>query len=287
MFHKDHDNPFLYVFFSVVHDDIFNISLFLTPLSSPLTDLLETGEYTLEQILRENELLQEVKSVHPQLIDFLAQYASVSTLIDYLVRVDSGTNETNNNNNISTSEDHGEDDGIEYASFIDAKKIVQHDGGEVKVDTDSNNYKNNQFGKTEEVDQNTMEIEQEDSDVRNPVNGCNGVKNLFTNATDYNNSPFMFIEEEKNIFNIESNDNDDDEEYLTLRRIRYPYMACEIVCCENPRILDILVHGKNDLSGISLLDQFFSILELSPDKLDDRHAGYFEKVCAITRCIPP
>lgn len=274
-------------FFTVVNDDVFNINLFLTLLSSPLKDLLESGEYTLEQILRENELLQEVKSVHPQLIDFLAQYTSVSTLIDYLVRVDGGTSETNNNNNISTSEDYGEDDGIEYASFIDAKKNVQHDGGEVKVDDVDNNDKSNRSGRTEEIDQNTMEIEEEDSDVRNPANGCHGVKNLLTNAADYNNSPFMFIEEENNIFKIESNDNDDDEEYLTLRRVRYPYMACEIVCCENPRILDILVHGKNDLSGISLLDQFFSILELSPDKLDDRHAGYFEKVCAIALCIPP
>jgi hypothetical protein len=95
----------------------------------------------------------------------------------------------------------------------------------------------------------------------------------------------MFIEEESNNYNSKSNDNDDDEEYLTLRRIRYPYMACEIVCCENPRILDIFVYGKNELSGITLLDQFFTILELSPDKLDDRHAGYFEKVCAVALCI--
>jgi hypothetical protein len=264
---------------------------------------LDSGEFTLEQILREDELLQEVKSVHPQLIDFLAQSTSISTLIDYLACVDGGTSATyNNNNNNSTSADYGDEDGIEYVSSMDVQENFQHDGAEVKVhkdffcfegDNDNNNNGNHcpiiasthHVGTTGEIDQNAMEIEEKVSDGRKPEARCQGGKNLLTNATDYDNSPFMFIEEESNNYNSKSNDNDDDEEYLTLRRIRYPYMACEIVCCENPRILDIFVYGKNELSGITLLDQFFTILELSPDKLDDRHAGYFEKVCAVALCI--
>jgi len=259
---------------------------------------LDSGEFTLEQILREDELLQEVKSVHPQLIDFLAQSTSISTLIDYLVCLDGGTSATYNNN--STLADYGEEDGIEYVSPMDAQENFQHDGAEVEVhkdffcfqgDNDNNNNGNHtpiiasthRVKITEEIDQNTMEIEEKVSDGIKSETLYQGGKNLLTNAADYDNSPFMFIEEESINYNSKSksNDNDDDDEYLTLRHIRYPYMACEIVCCENPRILDIFVYGKNELSGITLLDQFFTILDVSPDKLDDRHAGYFEKIITV------
>ncbi|TDH67435.1 hypothetical protein CCR75_009393 [Bremia lactucae] len=55
-------------------------------LSSPLNDLLEKDIFTLEQVLQEDELVQEVKTRNTKLIDFLSQEATVLELVNYVVR---------------------------------------------------------------------------------------------------------------------------------------------------------------------------------------------------------
>lgn len=55
-------------------------------ISSPLNDLLEKDDFTLEQMLQEDELVQEVKTRNTKLLDFLAQEESVRKLIEYVVR---------------------------------------------------------------------------------------------------------------------------------------------------------------------------------------------------------
>eukprot|EP00607_Mallomonas_marina_P009055 CAMPEP_0182417338 /NCGR_PEP_ID=MMETSP1167-20130531/1773_1 /TAXON_ID=2988 /ORGANISM="Mallomonas Sp, Strain CCMP3275" /LENGTH=807 /DNA_ID=CAMNT_0024590799 /DNA_START=148 /DNA_END=2571 /DNA_ORIENTATION=+ len=57
-----------------------------------------------------------------------------------------------------------------------------------------------------------------------------------------------------------------------LRIFKYPYMSCEVLCCEIPDILHILVE---DCDG-KYLKKFFSILD-STETLDHYLAGYFEK----------
>ena len=52
---------------------------------SPLKDLLDSGEYTLEQLLAEDELLQELRGMHPQLIEFLSSEESVAGLLQYVI----------------------------------------------------------------------------------------------------------------------------------------------------------------------------------------------------------
>ena len=97
--------------------------------------------------------------------------------------------------------------------------------------------------------------------------------------------------------------------------VRYPYMACEVICCENDDILDIIVYGTVDViddnydddnhnhndekesssnehkmkkirrrrqKKQSLLDILFSVLYTTPpSQLDDRTAGYLEKVLTL------
>eukprot|EP00934_Nitzschia_sp_Nitz4_P001368 Nitzschia sp. Nitz4//scaffold3_size479765//165626//168586//NITZ4_000068-RA/size479765-processed-gene-0.74-mRNA-1//1//CDS//3329550662//1368//frame0 len=53
---------------------------------SPLKDLLDTGNYTLEQLLQEDELLQELRGVHPQLIEFFSSVESVTGLVRYVTQ---------------------------------------------------------------------------------------------------------------------------------------------------------------------------------------------------------
>eukprot|EP01041_Mallomonas_annulata_P003799 gene3799-7550_t len=57
-----------------------------------------------------------------------------------------------------------------------------------------------------------------------------------------------------------------------LRTFKYPYMSCEVLCCEIPDILHILVE---DCDG-KYLRKLFSILDTS-NPLDHYLAGYFEK----------
>ena len=86
--------------------------------------------------------------------------------------------------------------------------------------------------------------------------------------------------------------------------IRYPYIACEVICCEINSIIDTLVDSyvdngssvegdfdscasndgsrdeqsntKSEMKRISLLDLLFSLLD--QEVMDDRLGGYFEKV---------
>mmetsp|Transcript_6373 Transcript_6373/g.14944 ORF Transcript_6373/g.14944 Transcript_6373/m.14944 type:complete len:624 (-) Transcript_6373:68-1939(-) len=53
--------------------------------SSPVEQLLETGVFTLQQLLEEDDIIQECKQLNKKLIDFLALPEQVQALIDYVV----------------------------------------------------------------------------------------------------------------------------------------------------------------------------------------------------------
>uniref|UniRef100_K3WM88 Uncharacterized protein n=1 Tax=Globisporangium ultimum (strain ATCC 200006 / CBS 805.95 / DAOM BR144) TaxID=431595 RepID=K3WM88_GLOUD len=55
-------------------------------ISSPLNDLLEKDDFTLEQVLEEDELIQEVKTRNTKLLEFLSQEQSVLKMIEYVVQ---------------------------------------------------------------------------------------------------------------------------------------------------------------------------------------------------------
>jgi len=52
---------------------------------SPLKELLDSGNYTMEQLLAEDELLQELRGVHPQLIQFFSTPEAVTNLVKYVI----------------------------------------------------------------------------------------------------------------------------------------------------------------------------------------------------------
>ncbi|KAG5179850.1 hypothetical protein JKP88DRAFT_325942 [Tribonema minus] len=59
------------------------------------------------------------------------------------------------------------------------------------------------------------------------------------------------------------------------RRYKYPYMACEIVCCEVDRVLAAIAEQPSHLA------QLLSMLDQPPGGLDHRHAGYLEEAFAV------
>lgn len=58
-----------------------------------------------------------------------------------------------------------------------------------------------------------------------------------------------------------------------LRTFKYPYMSCEVICCDVESILTTIVTTGDD----QLIESLFSFLD-PPGALDARLAGYFEKV---------
>jgi len=52
---------------------------------SPIEQILEKDKFTLEELLNEDDLIQEAKSLNGRLIDFLKQPAQVSQLLSYVV----------------------------------------------------------------------------------------------------------------------------------------------------------------------------------------------------------
>ncbi|OQS07292.1 serine/threonine-protein phosphatase 6 regulatory subunit [Thraustotheca clavata] len=55
-------------------------------ISSPLADLLEREDFTLEQVLEEDELIQEVKTRNVKLLQFLSTEESVRRMVYYVTR---------------------------------------------------------------------------------------------------------------------------------------------------------------------------------------------------------
>ena len=56
------------------------------PFLSPVIDILEKENFTLQELLEQDELLQEVKAQNTKLIDFLAKESSVTEMIMFLTQ---------------------------------------------------------------------------------------------------------------------------------------------------------------------------------------------------------
>jgi hypothetical protein len=169
---------------------------------SPLKDLLDRGDFTLQELLAEDELLQELRGMHPQLIEFLSTEEAVVGLVEYV---------------------------IQKEPLEKKKEEIEVNGNHVELQT----------------------------------------------------------------------------------TIRYPYMACEVICCEINSIIDTLVDGhvvvkslhaphkanvqdehnntnvevtipNDDDPPPRILSLLFSLLEKTPvGDLDDYRAGYFDKILNV------
>lgn len=229
---------------------------------SPLKELLDTKEYTLEQLLAEDELLQELRGVHPELIQFFSTAEAVTKLVEYVIQPHyiQRTGEPNG--------EGGAGEGGNASSVIDPLK------------------------------------------PRKPEAWMTDHKEKTAAAGGKLANP---------------------EEDPELRHIRFPYMACEIICCEITSVIDILVDGnvekppdseesivaspdadaerdktenenqkestgpddkqketpassceEGNVQPMRILDLLFSLLYNSePGELDDYRAGYFDKVLTV------
>ena len=144
--------------------------------ANPVSDILEKSEFSLEELLEEDELIQEVKSLNDQLISYLTKPEILEKLIDFVTTPPS----------INSSE-----------SLIASESVTEMDS-------------------------------------ENPV---------------------KFSHSE-------------------MRTYKYPYMSCEVICCEVPDILNRIVLEKDGI----YLNRLLSFLDTDSPALDYYLAGYFEKI---------
>lgn len=214
---------------------------------SPLKDLLDSGEYTLEQLLSEDELLQELRGVHPQLIEFFSTEAAVTGLINYVTLPPNGSPPPHTTR-------HGMAESIPGTSSLVSESLSDDE---------------------KEKGEGTMQ----QAAAGSPENG----RKLDPSSKD--DKPLVANQAEKDaVF------------------VRYPYMSCEVICCEVKSVLDTLVDGyvpasagqviagDGESKGESpqtdnrrlILDLLFQMLyDAKAGEIDDYRAGYFDKILSV------
>jgi len=249
---------------------------------SPLKDLLDSGDYTLQQLLAEDELLQELRGMHPQLIDFFSLEEVVAGLIQYII-LPPPTKSTKKRDAVDCEQNIDDEAAAEYGDHRSQSAVGKeqqastNDDGTAASKTESN--------EAEDEENSTVATSKE------PGKWLQG-----------NDPPEEANAQNKKILHEEKDD----------LHIRFPYMACEVICCEIKGVIDILVDGivptlciddgddddgkdeakkrkrpssqliSDDSRGKPILDLLFSILyESKTGEIDDYRAGYFEKVLSI------
>jgi hypothetical protein len=245
---------------------------------SPLKDLLDSGEYTLEQLLAEDELLQELRGMHPQLIEFLSSEESVAGLIQYVV-LPPGASPPPTFASVSSRNND--------ADRPDAATEELGDNGK----NDDNGAAAGNGDISAATESKAKEADKESSPKKEPGTWLQGED----------------VVEDSIPIQPKTEQEEKDALY-----VRFPYMACEVICCEIKGILDVLVDGfvpasveeqmkdrggkelvngnkyatnndqNGDPRGRPILDLLFSMLyESKPGEIDDYRAGYFDKILSV------
>lgn len=175
---------------------------------SPLKDLLDSGNYTLEQLLAEDELLQELRGLHPKLIRYLTTEQAVTQLVQYVVLGPPSAAEEDEEKCSTLSEE----------ILLNGVHPLEHTSTTITTSNHSATKKATKKAH-QPIDPNQWLLRMQQQHHQQTPNAVKKNKNS----------------------TLQQQDMLDDAE---LRYIRFPYMACEIICCEIPGILHLLVDGR-------------------------------------------
>eukprot|EP00978_Attheya_sp_CCMP212_P005544 scaffold12435_cov51-Attheya_sp.AAC.5 len=131
-----------------VGGDIWSTTAFA--FDSPLKDLLDSENYTLEQLLEEDELLQELRSMHPRLVNYFSDPETVERLLRMMLLEDNDNephpndndNDTNNNNDKSKADladpstSSSDDDAMEITAVDESMETIMDANSDHKASDD-------------------------------------------------------------------------------------------------------------------------------------------------------
>lgn len=190
---------------------------------SPLKDLLDTNSYTLHDLLRQDELLQELRGCESRLVEYFSRPEVVAGLVDCLVGEGSVAG-------MYLGEERGRERWIEQER--ERRRRRKSGGGGALEREGSIDEGERRYAPTVEA---TTDETSEDPHVETLWNSPVKMATQFVKDTDAANDN-----------NIDNSDNEEErtpEEEYDLRYVRYPYMACEVLCSEVGVTLDVLVDG--------------------------------------------
>jgi hypothetical protein len=237
---------------------------------SPLKDLLDSGEYTLEQLLEEDELLQELRGIHPQLLEFFSTEEAVAGLIQYVI--------------LPPDAQLPQPILVQVAAAAEAEVVPspigdeeERQGGDDEEKQEANDTDNKKAGGEEDEENRNDPAEEEEDE-------------------DGGGVPTQQLSQ---------------QEQTDMVYVRFPYVACEVICCEINGIIDTIVDGflptdeqeesvvaneeKDENEGgdaevtlkhpprpKNILDLLFSLLyDSKAGEIDDYRAGYFDKLLSV------
>lgn len=199
--------------------DIWSTGAFAS-FESSLKDLLDSGDYTLDQLLAEDELLQELRGCHQPLMAYFSTEQAVAKLVQYVILAPTPSPAPTQ---LLTKENDAN------AAQPPPKTTTPP----LEVDAERTGFPNNTASAT------TANGPSIEAGAADDWLGLLHPNHLETNV--YNNGDS----------NATKTKNISDDELLHQqhqRHIRFPYMACEIICCEIPGVIDTLVDGYCDIA---------------------------------------
>ena len=225
--------------FAAGSGDIWSSGVF--SFDSPLKDLLDSGnDYSLEDLLAEDELLQELRGQHETLLAYFATPEAVTKLIFYITLPP--------------------DAPIPAIQEEEQQQPLDEDGGE--------------------------EMDEAGDAASAPTSSSN---------TTYR-EPAQWLNDQKSKDKAKAPSHYEPELY----KIRFPYMACEIVCCEIENLLQVLItetvhptypmetnnsncnNNSIEVQPKRIMDMLFDVFfDTEVGELDDHRAGYVEKVLNV------
>ena len=213
--------------------------------------ILDKDEYTLEELLDEDELVQETKSLNPRLIEFLKQKETVRSLVRYMV-VDADAHEG------------GADEGC-ADSDVGAGVLL---GSSASGDTDGDGGGGGGGGGGEESGGNGVggrsNLEAGEGQERGGIGDQYQAQGQGVSREESSEA----LKASSNRSSLDSQGSGD----RTRRCFKYPFTACEIFCCEVEGIYNTLLENED------ILRLFFSILDRRARPLNTILAGYFSRV---------
>ena len=303
---EDEDNAF---------GDIWSTEAFAFHATSPLKDLLDSKSYTLGEILSQDELLQELRGCEERLMEYFAKPHVVAGLVDCLMIEVPYGNDAKGKSRWVEEETKRREASVEESDPASPQQSIETGRPQVE---------GNETPEKRSVLLDASSPRQPSSPHVEAQWKSPACKNDGKNPGDWLfNSP-----DEKNTAKKEEARSPSDE--YDMRYIRYPYMACEVLCSEIGQSLDVLVEGytgddsesvinddedsllgggdtaatdaksagRQDGSVVEsnevvstyqstrsrrrLLDLLFRpLIDTPPSSLDDRRAGYLEKLLSV------
>lgn len=215
---------------------------------SPIEDILSKENFTLEDILDEDTAIQETKAGNEKLVDFLKEPQTLERLLCYVACTDMKTF-----NRLVREGDPSK----ALASASDADEVANG------IDTSQS------ASKEKSVSSSAFDIgnaAEKDAQISS-IDIANAHASAHAEAAAAAAASLVVDDEHSN----EPSPQEEAEELHEERLMRFPFIACEIICCSLTQIIEPIVNSAD------LLSKFFSLLDQDPP-LDSRLAGYFFKI---------